>query len=308
MDWLSATLPPLNSLRVFLTAARLQGFSKAADQLGLTQAAVSRSIRTLEDDLGTQLFDRRNRSVFLTQQGQVFYDSVAPSLEAVAAAAQSIRQPLESNEISLFSQLCEGIYWVMPRLAEFHRNHPDVKVRVSASTQPVSTSNEPYDLVLQISGRAHGTYRPVFSVSDSTYPVCSPSYLDDLTFPVSLDTLDACTLLHHTADPQDWISWDHWFERLGSSYRPAFKGHSFDSYPMMVEAAIAGQGVMLGWHRTCEHLIRSGALILPIAEHVRLEDGLTVYRHPRGVSRPQVQIFLQWLQAEFAVQDTLVNN
>ena len=304
MDWLSASLPPLNSLRVFLTAARLQGFSKAADQLGLTQAAVSRSIRTLEDDLGTQLFERRNRSVYLTQQGQTFYDSVAPALEGVASAAQAIRQPLENREITFFSQLCEGNYWVMPRLAEFHRNHPDIRVHVSASTEPVSVSNKPYDLVLQISGRAHGTYRPVFSVPDSTYPVCSPAYLDQLPFSLSLENLDACSLLHHTVDPQDWISWDHWFENLGSTYRPGLKGYTFDSYPMMVEAAIAGQGIMLGWHRTCEHLLRSGALVKPITEYVQLENGLTVYHHPKGNLRPQVHVFLKWLQAEFESQDT----
>jgi len=302
MDWLTRTLPPLSSLRIFESAARLQGFSKAADELGLTQAAISRSIKTLEDDLGVALFVRRNRAVFLTPDGQTYSDAISSALSAIATASQSLRRQKDDSEITFFSQLCEGIYWVMPRLASFHAVHPDIQVKVSASTHPVTESNEPFDVALQISSRAHGTYRPVFTVPDHTFPVCSPEYAEKHEAKC-LNDLNTMTLLHHTAQPQDWLTWKEWLAGVGSDIDPGRHDLIFDSYPMMVEATIAGHGVMLGWQRTCQHLLESGVLVRPFAEHLEIEKGLTVYRHAAAPPRPQAQTFLAWLRDEFEAQD-----
>lgn len=154
MNRLGKSLPPLASLLPFEAAARLESFTRAAAELHLTQAAVSRQIRALEDDLGTRLFERRNRAVFLTEAGRELGGAVSGALETVAARADDLRGRHREGEVVMFAQLCEAFYWVMPRLAGFHQRHPRVELRVAASTRPLTEAAERFDVALQTTGRA----------------------------------------------------------------------------------------------------------------------------------------------------------
>ncbi|MGI9423698.1 MAG: LysR family transcriptional regulator, partial [Hyphomicrobiaceae bacterium] len=120
------TLPPLATLLPFEVTARLGSVTKAAAELGLTQAAVSKQIRLLEDDLGTALFERRNRAVHLTEDGRAFGRIVSDALMSISANAADLRQRHQGGDIVLRSQLCEGLYWLMPRLAGFYEQHPKI--------------------------------------------------------------------------------------------------------------------------------------------------------------------------------------
>ena len=159
-------MPPLASLLPFEAAARLESFTRAAEELHLTQAAVSRQIRALEQDLGAQLFERRNRAVHLTEAGRELARVVSGALEGIAAQAGHLRGVRRKGEVVLFAQLCEGLYWVMPRLSRFHQVHPGVEVRVSSSTRPLTEAAEHFDLALQTSGRASGSAPLAFTASD----------------------------------------------------------------------------------------------------------------------------------------------
>ena len=143
MNRLGKSLPPLASLLPFEAAARLESFTKAAEELHLTQAAVSRQIRALEDDLCTRLFERRNRAVHLTDAGREIARVIGGALEGIAAHAGQLRGINRTGEVVFFSQLCEAFYWVMPRLSEFHQRHPEIEVRVAASTRPLTEAMTP---------------------------------------------------------------------------------------------------------------------------------------------------------------------
>lgn len=153
MNRLGKALPPLASLMPFEAAARLESFSRAADELHLTQAAVSRQIRALEENLGVALFERRNRGVFLTAAGREFGRTVSTALESVATHANTLREEVHDGVVVLFCQLCEAFYWVMPRLAAFNRQHPEIEVRLVTSTRPVAEHHDYFDVALQTSGR-----------------------------------------------------------------------------------------------------------------------------------------------------------
>jgi DNA-binding transcriptional LysR family regulator len=107
-------------------------------------------------------------------------------------------------------------------------------------------------------------------------------------------------LLHHKADPQDWLEWDDWLAQLGLPLRVGGKGSVFDSYPIMIQAAIEGHGMTLGWRRTMQNLLRSRALVRPFKESVPLPDGLSVYKSQGGPSRPEVKALLAWLKDKLA--------
>ena len=300
MNKLGKSLPPLSSLLPFEAAARLESFTRAAAELGLTQAAVSRQIRALEEDLGAQLFERRNRAVHLTEAGRELGRVVSGALEGIAAQAGHLRGVRRSGEVVLFAQLCEGLYWVMPRLSEFHQVHPGTEVRVTASIRPLTEADGHFDVALQTSGRASGSYPLAFTASDEVFPVCSPGYLAGRQPPLDLARLADERLLHHRAEPQDWLEWDDWLERLGSPLRVGYRGAVFDSYPIMIQAAIEGHGMAIAWRRTTEDLLGSGALVRPFAESVPLPEGLSVYKRQAGPSRPEVKALLAWMKDKLA--------
>jgi len=300
MNKLRKMLPPLSSLLPFEATARLGSITKAGAELGLTQAAVSKQIRSLEDNLGTQLFERRNRAIYLTEEGREFGHIVSGAFESIGAFSQNLRQKHQDSEVVLRAQLCEGLYWLMPRLSKFYQEHPDVEVRVSVSTKPITEAQERFDLALQSTNRDSGNAKLVFSVSDEVFPVCSPKYLGDEKVPLSLDQLSQYRLLHHKVDPQDWIDWDGWLERLGLDIRVGHNGIVYDSYPMMIQAVLEGHGIALGWRRTTEHLLQAGTVIQPFEESLYLPDGLSIYRPSGWQMRDGTAILLDWLKGEFA--------
>ena len=296
MNRLAKSLPPLASLLPFEAAARLESFTRAAAELNLTQAAISRQIRALEEALGVKLFERRNRAVFLTEAGRDFGRAVTSGLESIAIKASDLRGQRQEGEIVLFSQLCEAVYWVMPRLAEFQQQHPRIELRIAASTKPLAEFGEHFDVALQTSGRASGSHRLAFTASDEAFPVCSPRYLGGQKTPLPLADLPSHRLLHHKANPQDWLEWDGWLERQGAALRVGRNGAVFDSYPVMVQAATEGHGIALGWRSTMENLLRSGVLVRPFAKSVLLPDELSVYQRETGRARPEAKALLAWLK------------
>lgn len=323
MKNLRRSLPPLSSLLPFEAAARLGSITRAGGELGLTQAAVSKQIRALEEDLGVALFERRNRAVHLTAEGRELGRRISEAFESIGALAEDLRQNAREGEVVLRSQLCEGLYWLLPRLSDFYQKHPDVPVRVSTSTRPISESEERFDVALQTSGRNSGKTRLVFTASDEVFPICSPKYLETLAretspketrpgrtplppssdgmphkLPLELGMIPKLRLLHHKVEPQDWIDWDAWLEKLETGLRVGYSGIVHDSYPLMIQAVLEGHGIALGWRRTIEPYLTSGSVIRPFAESLYLPDGLSIYQPTGWQSRKGTSVLLRWLESQ----------
>ena len=297
MNALGKTLPPLASLLPFEAAARLESFSKAADELHITQAAISRQIRGLEGNLGVKLFYRRNRAVFLTSAGRDLAQVVSAALHSISDSAASLRASPQSNRVVLLCQLCEAFYWLMPRLSTFHQQYPHIEIQVVTSTRPLTEFHGHFDVALQSTRRASGSHPLMFTASDEVFPVCSPAYLST-SQPLALSQLQACTFLHHSAEPPHLMEWEGWLHVFGQALAADVRSATFDSYPLMLQAAVEGHGVAMGWRRTASRLIESGALVRPCAESVHLPEAISVYTQQGAGSRAEVSALLAWLEQQ----------
>lgn len=295
MDGLKKALPPLASLLPFEAAARLESFTRAADELHLTQTAISRQIRALEADLGISLFERRNRAVFLTPAGRALQRAVAGGLEAIAAGASELRRL--PGRVVLSVELYLAIYWLMPKLSDFHRRHPDIDIEVLAGRRPLAENREPFDLALQCSGRASGPHERVFAVAEEIFPVCSPAYLEERGGPFTVQRLAGERLLAFAGEPGDWMDWPAWLKAVGGGGEPAAAAR-FDSYPVMIQAAVAGHGIALGWGRGLQALLEEGRLLRACAACLRLPQGLAVFRRQGSGPTREGDALLAWLREE----------
>ncbi|MEE2950432.1 MAG: LysR substrate-binding domain-containing protein [Pseudomonadota bacterium] len=295
------TLPPLATLLPFEASCRLESFTLAAEELGLTQGAISKQIRFLEAELGVTLFERRNRGVFPTEAGRRFGRIVSDALSEIAMETQRLKARRRPGEVVLRCQLCEAFYWLMPRLSSFHRFHPDVEVRVSGSIEAIGEAAADFDIAIQTAGRRHGSYPLVFTASDEVFPVCSPSYAEAMKCPLPLSALRDERLLAHRVEPQDWMDWDDFLRQSGSMVRVGSKGRSFDSYPLVLQAAVSGQGIALGWRRTVASMLADGTLLRPCRESVIRPAEIAVYLCDHAVEhRREVAAVLAWLAQELA--------
>ncbi|MEM8837053.1 MAG: LysR substrate-binding domain-containing protein [Pseudomonadota bacterium] len=300
MDQSPHSLPPLSRLRPFEAAARHESFSLAAAELGMTQTAVSKQIALLESELGQALFERRNRAVFLTDAGRRLGRVVSEALSDVAAEIARLRGNRRSGELVLHCQLCEAFYWLMPRLSRFQERHPGVELRVVSSLRPLTEAAEAFDVAIQTSGRAAGSARLAFTAADSIFPVCAPSLVADHALPVKPSDFFKFPLLSHVVVPQDWMEWRDWFESVGIKPPERPRTLPFDSYPLALQAAVAGQGIALGWQRTTEGMISEGKLIRPCEEVVERPTEHSVYRGTAREKHPSAELLIEWLSVEMA--------
>ncbi|WLH15476.1 LysR substrate-binding domain-containing protein [Pseudomonas hefeiensis] len=302
MNTLGKSLPPLASLLPFEAAARLESFSRAAEELHITQAAVSRQIRGLEESLGLKLFSRRNRAVFLTQEGRELGRVVSTALRSISDVADTLRQTPGKHRVVLLCQLCEAFYWLMPRLSSFHQQHPEIEIQVATSTRPLTEFNAHFDVALQSTGRASGAHVLVFTATDEVFPVCSPHYLN-VRAPMHVSELARHTLLHHRTTPPQWMQWESWLKAFGQIPEGDLQGTVFDSYPLMLQAAVEGHGIALGWRRTAARLIDRGALVRPCAQSFPLPEAISVFRSSQGGDRVEVRALIEWLEGELESED-----
>ncbi|MCE3028291.1 LysR substrate-binding domain-containing protein [Salinicola sp. DM10] len=296
MHALSRSLPPLAALLPFEAAARLESFTRAAEELHLTQAAISRQIRALERDLGVALFERRNRGVFLTPAGRELAHTLSENLGQIGRHADAIRGGERGHRVILFCQLCEAFYWLMPRLADFHRRHPEIDLKLITSTRPLSEQRDPFDVALQTHGRPSGGHALAFTASDTILPVCSPAHPAAQQAPLAPAALTTFELLHHQAEPAEWMGWRDWFEAMGEAPPAELGGKRFDSYPLLLQAALSGHGIALGWARTTQRLIAAGELITPVDERFFQPDAIGIYVHRTSTQRYASRALLGWLE------------
>lgn len=302
MNKLGKSLPPLASLLPFEAAARLLSFSRAAEELNLTQAAVSRQIRALEEDLGIALFQRRNRAVFLTDAGRELNLTLGNALRDVASTADRLRGVAGKNEVVLLCQPCEAFHWLMPRLSDFHQQYPEIELKMVTWANPLTDFQGYFDVAMQSSNRDHGLHPLLFTAADEVFPVCSPGYLDKhlkgRALPIALDELHHHTLLHHDAQPAYQLEWDTWLATFGHEVPRKARGLSFDSYSLMLHAAVEGHGLAMGWRRTSQRMLDSGVLVAPFSQGVHLSEALSVYRRHGQARREEANLLVQWLRAE----------
>lgn len=291
-------LPPLQSLVVFEASARLLSFTAAARELGTTQPAVSQQIRALEDTLGVALFERIYRGVVLTDSGYVLLKTTQSSLRDLREVLQKIKQKPKTQRITVATDFAFAAFWLMPRLPEFRRLHKEIDIRIQTSQSEVDLVSMEADIAILF---GEGQYQGYFTeklLPEMVYPVCSPKLLEECSGFKSLSDLIKAPLLKLNADMgQKWIDWERLFQLNGSLWQPSESVMEFDNYTLLVQAAISGQGIGLGWSPLLDDYIQSGVLVALSDFTVQSDNGYyTVLSKQRTPTAP-VSAFLDWLKS-----------
>lgn len=275
-------------------------FTAAADELCLTQSAVSRQIRFLEESLGLPLFLRKHRAIELTSEGRQLFLAVSRGLDEIGRCVISLRAAMEAPQITFAASVAFSYYWLMPRLGRFAERCPDIDLRILATDQKVDLRREDADIaVLYGEGGWEGVeYRRLFG--ERVYPVCSPAYLQDhpeLRRPENL--LDQ-TLLHLEGGGNNWaaVDWQVWLARQGVTGRQARRGIRLNSYPMVLQGTEAGRGVALGWSYITDAMLADGQLVRPFEHSLETACNYYIGALADKVSHPAISGFIQWIMDE----------
>jgi DNA-binding transcriptional LysR family regulator len=299
-------LPPLGFFQGFEAAARTLSFTKAAAELFITQSAVSRQIKALEDHLGTKLFERRPRSLALTESGLTLHHIATDMLDRLQAGTDRLRAAGRARQLSVTTTTGIASLWLIPRLSRFTRQHPDVDVRISATTDIVNLDRSLMDLAIRYCTPESVPEGATRLFGEAVLPVCSRSLLRDRARPLKVPRdLRHHTLLHfdYPGAQRSFMDWGTWLTALGLGDLASAGALYFTQYEQMIQAAIGGQGVALGRQPLVKDLIQSGALVAPLEEALVGSRAYFVIESQAAAGKPQVRDFKAWLIEE-ATRDT----
>jgi DNA-binding transcriptional LysR family regulator len=297
-------LPSLDFLRGFEAAGRRLSFTLAAQELFVTQSALSRQIKALEDALGAALFERRHRALALTPAGAAFHREVTDVLDALANAAERVRGGSRSPGLTLSTTVSFASLWIIPRLATFRARHPEVEVYVSADDRLVDLARGDVDVAVRYLPDASAPQNAVRLFGERMTPVASPAVANGASPLRSPADLTDHVLLH-LDDPEGRTPWLDWRSWLASNGQPGLKPAGslrFRIYDQVVQAAVGGQGVALGRLPMIAEHLRDGRLVAPFARKYESARGYFALAAPRVAERDDVAAFLRWLADEAALE------
>lgn len=305
--------PSLNALRTFEAAARNLSFSIAADELSVTQAAVSRQIRLLEDDLGVKLFRRLTRAVELTQEGTLLFPSLRDAFDEIERATSRVWGNKGTGILTISVLPTFAVKWLMPRLSRFSEVHPEIEVHIVNSIKEANFDKDDIDLAIRVGTTQtlpEDTERPRIELSmatswetlqaeplmvDELVAVSSPNYLKNRAQIQHPDELQNFTLLHMATRPNAWadylraIEWNYDFDSNGPSY-----GHFF----MSMQAAAEGKGIALVPKVLAEEDLRTGSIVRAIPNKVPSAGQYYLLGQRRNWDQAKNKIFRNWLLSE----------
>lgn len=298
MRKLKKALPPLDPLIAFEAAARQLSFTRAAEELDLSQAAVSQQIRNLEQSLGTALFVRSHRAVRLSSAGRAYQHTVNSALRQLAAATADLRAPPRGARLTVAADQSISSMWLLPRLPGFQRMHSSVRLRLIASDEERDCLADDVQMAI-IHGDGHWPgYHARKLFDEEVFPVCSPRYLESMPPVAQASDLLSGQLLELEDEHWDWINWQTW---LGQNHTHLPAGHAalqINNYPLLIDAAKNGQGIALGWRYLVDADLQSGQLVKALNVSVATQFGYyLVWRD--SVDQPVAsRQFLHWAIAQ----------
>jgi len=291
-----ARLPPLDLFAAFESAAKHLSFTRAGEERFVTQSAISRQLKSLEDELGVALFVRRHRALALTEDGRRLYETCAGMLAQLRATVAQIRGPAARQVLALTTTPGIASLWLIPRLALFTKAHPGIDVRIDATAVRRELAADGFDLAIRY-GRVDAPYgRPLGG--ESMQPVCSPQLIRDKSRPLATPAdLRLHTLLQVLIPPgTDMpLEWDPWLQAVGLAELQPAATLSFSNYDEAITAALAGQGVALGRRPLIDSLLGSRKLVAPFKEKIASPRAYFLLVTPGARAKPAVQALERWL-------------
>lgn len=297
---------PVGHLRAFEAVARHLNFRAAAEELSLTQSAVSRQIQAMEEDVGVSLFLRHTRAVELTTAGAQLLRAVLPSLERMDSAVRQIRRTAGRQSVALTTWASFASMWLIPRLESFHNEHPDIDIRIDTTDVAVDLDTSDVDLALRY---CHPGTLPAGAVrlfGEQLTPVASPWLLKSGHALQRLEDLAHFTLIEvsdaHRTHHLEWLTWRRWLDINQAPHLEPKRWLYFNYAHQIAQAALTGQGVALARLPMVADSLATGALV-EVLPGRRLDSPLAYWLivGPRSAQRPEVAAFCSWLQVQAAL-------
>lgn len=252
-------------LFVFEVSARLLSFTRAAQELGVSQPAVSLAIRQLEQALGQTLFHRGHRQIKLTTIGERFYTEVSMGLGRILQTAEELKREKLPAQVTLSVSTAFANYWMMPRLSGLHTTHPEIDLRLQVVDKDIDLENDNVSLgIRRGSGQWVGYHCACIAVEE-ILAVASTSYLELHGLPSSVEELINHQLIHLEEPYRPRPKWKDWFGSFGVEFIDHGEGLRLNDYALVIQAAMSGEGVAIGWRHIVDPLIERGLLaaVLP---------------------------------------------
>jgi len=311
-------MPSLRAVRCFVAAARYQSFTRAAEALCVTQAAISRQIRELEEHLGTELFERVGRSVKLTPSGTIFFDAAQLSFLNIAQAAARIRKDFGHNARRTLTLCCSPAFsalWMSHRLPSFFSTNPDIDLNL-VTTQSFLTLEPGIhpDIFITKMSQIRDGYHSVPLFHDRIYPVCTPAYLKDHPEIQSLEGLRSGVLLNLTpygrSQVAEHVDWGVWLaiHHLSLDDRLENGAHIFNAndYNLLIQMVLSSQGVALGFDHLVAPLLEKGLLVRPVEQAVELEETRHYFSYREDKAGDDgLRRFRSWFSEQSGVPDAV---
>jgi LysR family glycine cleavage system transcriptional activator len=303
-------LPPLNALRAFEAAARNLSFKMAAEELSVSQSAISHQVKGLEDYLGFRLFNRGTRSVELTRRGKMYYPVLRNAFDTIAEGTAVVQEKNLAHVLTLQVYSTFTIRWLLPRLANFQAASPEIQVRLTTAQSDVDFEHDDVDAAIMIGQPDNPSLNYTYLFDAELFPVCSPQYLEKLRSqeqggkPLSPGCLSPQQILQVYPSPDDWREWLH---AQGVSDLRTSEGLQLESYDIALKSAAQGMGIALGQQPYVADDLAQGLL-------TELFPGLRV-RNPRRwfftcreekSEQPRIKVFRRWLLEQVATDPKLL--
>ncbi|AZV78005.1 LysR family transcriptional regulator [Parasedimentitalea marina] len=290
-------IPPIQSLRLFDTVVRHRSMTRAAAETGISQSAVSQSIRQLEDFVDAPLLDRATRPMTLTPAGAEFHRICIETIGRLAHTVEEMRQTNKDsgNTVTVSCNLGFATYWLMPRLNYFSAEHPEIEVHVMVAYQGAAGLHDGSDVAIRYGhGRwADGLWEPLFK--ETLIPICSPQYLNNHGPIRDAADLASRRLIHVAVTDADWLGWEQYFKLIGHTSTPITGGLRFGNYVQAVQSALTGEGIMLGWRSVVGDLLATQQLTIAYDTPTHLDSGYFVNQSSSRVGSNSTGKLLDWL-------------
>ncbi len=294
-------LPPLGTLRPFEATARRLSFSKAAEELFVTQAAISKQVRLLEEYLDMRLFLRHGRTVSLTEEGKKFQHAVTMGLAHISEITTALKNDAIVKHVSVAMRLTFATHFIAPQLTSLQKEFPALDIKIITTNRNPCEQISFADMVIALGEISEPSLQTDFLFSEELFPICSPSYLEQNSGFTTIESLSDQTLLHLQDDywrDLNWrpIDWHVLAEELGCKKEIRESGYIFDNYTALLQSAISGAGVAIGWkHLVCQQL-KMGNLIRPVKETYKINrNHYLVMPRNHNSNSPEVKRVRKWI-------------
>ncbi|WP_122036050.1 transcriptional regulator GcvA [Aliivibrio sp. EL58] len=301
---MSRRLPPLNSLRVFEAAARHLSFTRAAEELFVTQAAVSHQIKALEEFLGLKLFRRRNRSLLLTEEGQSYFLDIKEIFSSLSEATDKVLERSAKGALTISLPPSFAIQWLVPRLSDFNNKEPDIDVRIKAVDMDEGSLTEDVDVAIYYGRGNWPGLRVDLLYQEQLLPLCSPQVLLNEKPLATIDDLRFHTLLHDTSR-KDWKSFVKQYNLEGMNVN---HGPIFSHSTMVLQAAAHGQGIALGNNVLAQPELDAGRLVAPFEEVLVSKNAFYLVCSEKQADTGRIATFREWILSKARSEQEIIDD